>query len=83
MGMKTSDSKAGESTLNVRGDAEWAADLLETLRAGDMEVVVADLGALLVKLRKATKARRMLSTLTPEVLRQAMELTARRRRDQR
>jgi hypothetical protein len=60
-------------------NVEWAADLMETYRGGDVEVAAADLEALLVKLREAAKAWRLLSLARPEVVREAIELVTHRR----
>ena len=62
------------------GDPEWVADLFDTFRAGDLDVAVAGLDALLRTLRRAAKARRILTTIQPSLLRQGLEINANRRR---
>lgn len=60
------------------GDAEWVADLLDTFRAGDLDAAVDTLDALLATMRKAAKARRMLTTIDAPLLREGLELSAHR-----
>ena len=60
-------------------DPEWVADLVDTFRAGDLDVAVADLTALLQTMRRAAKARRILSTVSPSLLQQGLEVRAGRR----
>jgi hypothetical protein len=61
------------------GDVEWVADLLDTMRAGDLDDVAESLEAVLTRVRKAAKARQMLATADPELLRDGLMLRARRR----
>jgi hypothetical protein len=61
------------------GDAEWVADLFETFRAGDLDAAVARLDELLGLMRKAAKARHMLTTVDPALLREGLAVTSRRR----
>jgi len=56
------------------GDAEWVADLFDTLRAGDLDAVVDQLDELVRVMRKAAKARRMLAAVEPGLLRQGLVL---------
>ncbi len=60
------------------GDADWVADLLDTFRAGDLDAAVDTLDALLGTMRKAAKARRILTTVDALLLRKGLELSARR-----
>lgn len=60
------------------GDAEWAADLVETMRRGDVDAVREQLEQIAVLMRKAAKARRMLASLAPEQLQAALIAHARR-----
>jgi len=55
------------------GDADWVADLVDTLRAGDLDAVVDQLGELARIVRKAAKARRMLAEVDPVLLRQGID----------
>jgi hypothetical protein len=55
-------------------EAEWAADLIRTYRAGDLDTTVEALEEMLVRLRKAAKARRLLARVEPVVLREAIGL---------
>ena len=58
------------------GDPEWVADLFDTLRAGDLDAVVDQLDELLRVMRRAAKARRMLSTVDTELVRAGLQLRA-------
>ncbi|MCW2764835.1 MAG: hypothetical protein JWO11_794 [Nocardioides sp.] len=60
------------------GEAEWVADLVDTFRAGDLDAAVDTLDALLATMRKAAKARRMLTTVDAPLLRKGLELSAHR-----
>lgn len=60
------------------GDAEWVADLLDTFRTGDLDAAVDTLDALLTTMRKAAKARRMLTTVDAALLRKGLEFSTRR-----
>lgn len=82
--MKIHDQNPADTPLEIEaGDAEWAADLIDTYREGDLELTVADLDEMLTRLRKAAKARRMLATVEPVLLRDALGLaTARRESEQ-
>lgn len=69
----------GTDTLPFEaGDPEWVADLFETLRAGDLDAVIDQLDELLRVMRRAAKARRMLATVDPELLREGLALRAKR-----
>lgn len=71
-GMQTCTSP---ETLPIEaGDAEWVADLFDTFRAGDLDAVVDQLDELVRVMRKAAKARRMLTTVEPSLLRQGLVL---------
>lgn len=70
----------GGRTRVEAGDPEWVADLFDTFRAGDLDVAVANLDALLRTLRRAAKARRVLTDIQPSLLRQGLEISAARRR---
>lgn len=61
-------------------DVMWAADLLATYRAGDIDTTVQALEDMLARLRKAAKARRMLGSVEPVVLREALGLVDARSR---
>lgn len=54
------------------GDVEWVADLFDTMHAGDLDVVVDRLDEVIRLARKAAKARRMLATVDPALLRQGL-----------
>ena len=60
------------------GDPEWVADLLDTMRTGDLDVVVDQLGDLLLLMRRAAGARRMLATADPELVRAGLQVRAAR-----
>ena len=60
------------------GDPEWVADLFDTLRAGDLDAVIDQLDELLRVMRRAAKARRMLATVDPELLRAGLQVRAAR-----
>ena len=51
------------------GDAEWVAGLFETMQAGDLDAVADQLDELVRVIRKAAKARRMLASVEPDLLR--------------
>jgi hypothetical protein len=71
-GMQT---ETAPETLPIEaGDAEWVAGLFDTLRAGDVDAVVDQLDELVRVMRKAAKARRMLATVEPSLLRQGLVL---------
>ena len=53
---------------------EWVADLFDTFRAGDLDAVVDQLEELVRVMRKAAKARQMLATVEPRLLRQGLVL---------
>lgn len=55
-------------------DVEWTADLIDTYRAGDIDTTVEALEAMLARLRKAAKAKRMLVSVEPMILREALGL---------
>ena len=63
------------------GDPEWVADLLETFRSGDLDAVINELDSLLSLMRKASKARRMLASVEPDLLREGLLLATSRRSD--
>jgi hypothetical protein len=65
---------ASETLPFDAGDPEWVADLFDTLRAGDLDAVVGQLDEVLGLIRKATKARRMLATINPTLLREGLAL---------
>jgi hypothetical protein len=54
------------------GDVEWVADLFDTVHAGDLDAVVDRLDEVIRLARRAAKARRMLATVDPELLRQGL-----------
>lgn len=54
------------------GDVEWVADLFDTMHAGDLDAVVDRLDDVIRLARKAAKARRMLATVDPVLLRQGL-----------
>ena len=60
------------------GDPEWVADLLDTLRAGDLDALATQLDDLAGVVRKAAKAQQMLSTLEPALLRAGLQARSRR-----
>lgn len=76
MGMNTC---ASTETLPFEvGDLEWVAELFDTMRAGDLDAMIARLDDLLRVMRKAAKARRMLATVSPDLLRAGLALGAHR-----
>ena len=60
------------------GDPEWVADLFDTMQAGDLDAVVDQLDDLLRVMHKAAKARRMLASVGPELLRAGNALRSQR-----
>ena len=54
------------------GDVEWVADLFDTMHAGDLDAVVDRLDEVIRLARKAAKARRMLATVDPALLRHGL-----------
>lgn len=60
------------------GDPDWVADLFETMQAGDLDAVVDQLDALLQTMREAARARRMLATVGPDLLRAGLALRIQR-----
>ena len=54
-------------------DIEWAGDLFGTMREGDLEAVAEQLDEA-HRVRKAAKARRMLSTVAPRLLAEGLAL---------
>ena len=69
---------ATETLLLEAGDAEWVAELFDTMQAGDLDAVVDQLDELVRVMRKAAKARRMLASVEPELLRAGLAARARR-----
>jgi hypothetical protein len=68
-------TETAPETLPIEaGDAEWVADLFDTFRAGDVDAVVDQLDELVRVMRKAAKARRMLATVEPSLLRLGLVL---------
>jgi hypothetical protein len=60
------------------GDPEWVADLLDTMRTGDLDTVIDQLDELLGLLRRAAKARRLLAAVDPELVRAGLQVRAAR-----
>lgn len=56
------------------GDPEWVAELFDTMQAGDLDAVVDQLDDLVRVMRKAAKARHMLATVGPDLLRAGLTL---------
>jgi hypothetical protein len=80
-GMNDLDLERGDVPLDLAvDDVTWAADLVDTYRAGDIDTTVAALEEMLGRLRKAAKARRMLGSVDPVVLRDALGLVETRTR---
>jgi hypothetical protein len=78
--MTTNDNDwPGQDVLVDHDDPEWVADLFDTLRQGDLEVAIAGLESLLVTLRHAARARRVLATLRPSLICQGLRVSASRR----
>jgi hypothetical protein len=78
-GMNIPETTQSDMPLDLRvGDVEWAVELIDTYRAGDIDSTVEFLGEMLTRLRKAAKARRMLATVEPVLLREALGLAATR-----
>ncbi|MEO5665336.1 MAG: hypothetical protein ABIR39_18880 [Nocardioides sp.] len=68
------DTSAAQAPLFDAGDAEWVADLFDTMRAGDLDIVIDRLESVAVLMRKAAKARRMLATIEPDLLRAGLRI---------
>lgn len=64
-------------------DPEWIADLIDTMRDGDIDTTVEILEALLRRLQKASKARKALTLVPAQELRKAMEMRTDRPQDHR
>ncbi|QVT79198.1 hypothetical protein ENKNEFLB_01579 [Nocardioides aquaticus] len=60
------------------GDPEWVADLLDTMSIGDLDTVIDQLDELLRLMRRAAKARRILATVHPELIRAGLQVRASR-----
>lgn len=60
------------------GDPEWVADLVETVWAGDLDVVAAGLDELVAVVRRAAKARAILAGVDPDLLRAGLRASAAR-----
>jgi len=75
-----SQAATGDQLRVETGDPEWVADLFDTFRSGDLDVAVANLDVLLCTLRRAAKARRVLTKIQPSLPRQGLEISASRRR---
>ena len=76
MGM--SRCAATETLPFEAGDPDWVAELFDTMQAGDLDAVVDQLDELVRVMRKAAKARRMLASVEPELLRAGLAARARR-----
>jgi hypothetical protein len=71
------EESPAETRLHLRvGDARWAAELIDAYRAGDIDSTIEFLDEMLSRLRRAAKARRMLATVEPVLLREALGLAA-------
>jgi len=81
LGMGMISEQTADTLPFQAGDPEWVADLLETFRGGDLDALVNELDALLTIMRKASKARQILATVEPAMLREGLLLTSRRRED--
>ena len=74
----TSPGNCPQSTISACGeDPEWVADLVDTMREGDLDITVDILEGLVRRLRKASKARQALARVPASTLRSALELRAR------
>ena len=62
-----------ESLSIEAADTEWVGDLFGTMREGDLEPVAEQLDEA-HRVRKAAKARRMLSTVAPRLLAEGLAL---------
>lgn len=60
------------------GGPEWVAELFDTMQAGDVDAVVDQLDELVRVMRKAAKARRMLTSVGPDLLRAGLAVRAQR-----
>ena len=76
MGMPSSTPT--EALPFASGDAEWVADLLDTYRAGDLDVVAAQLEELTGVVRRAAKARSILAGVDPDLLRAGLRAASSR-----
>ena len=56
------------------GDPEWVADLFDTMQAGDLDAVVDQLDELVRVMRRAAKARRILASVGPDLLRAGLTM---------
>ena len=72
--MRNKPSGVGGTDLGLDQDAEWLAGLIETYRAGDIDIAVENLEWLLSRLKRASKARRALARASERQLRAALEL---------
>jgi hypothetical protein len=70
---------AGQLALADEEAPEWVADLFDATRAGDVEVAIAGLESLIAIMRKSAKARQILATLEPGLLRQGLQVSVTRR----
>ena len=59
-------------------DPEWVANLLDTVRAGELDAIVDHLEELLGLMRRASKARTMLATVDPQLVRAGHQVRAAR-----
>ncbi|GAB3662580.1 hypothetical protein GCM10027596_24360 [Nocardioides korecus] len=60
------------------GDPEWVANLLDTQRTGELDAIVDQLEELIGLIRRAAKARTMLATVDPQLVRAGHQVRAAR-----
>jgi hypothetical protein len=58
------------------GDPEWVVELFDTMQAGDLDAVVDELDELVRVMRKAAKARQMLASVEPDLIRAGLAARA-------
>ena len=76
LGMSRCD--ATETLPLEAGDPDWVAELFDTMQAGDLDAVVDQLDELVRVMRKAAKARRILASVEPDLLRAGLAARAQR-----
>ena len=60
------------------GDAEWVTGLFDNMRTRDLDTVIDQFDELLRMMRRAAKARRMLATVDPKLVRAGLQVRAAR-----
>ena len=78
--MNKTDDHAQDALANI-ADPEWVADLLDTMAAGDAELTAEALEGVVNRLRKASKARRLLIGVPAAVVQAGLAVRAERREE--